>query len=678
MSVEAVKVEAQTSSGTRIRVPVLLERKDGRIYFWDGKVGTKTRYGLMAEVKAMRGAHFHGYDDEGEYAKIKVWSVDDCQRNRLQIGYLCGEDVYAWFDRPLERHEYRQFLRAGQPAAVMPHQYDMADAGLTYHYQIFGAEMGTGKTLAAQMVIEKSGVDLVWWVGPKTSIPNIKREFKLWGFPFDRIQVEFFTYEGLVRVMDEWDGSQPLPRFFVADESSRCKNDTSQRSKAVQKLADLIRDKYGCEGYVIEMSGTPSPKTPCDWWSQCEIAWPGFLKEGSRRAMEERLAFMVEQEFDAGKFKKRIGWKDDERKCAKCGDTREEGPHELDGVADPESYHPFEASKNEVAYLYERLKGLVVVKHKKDCLQLPEKRYRKVICKPSASILRVAEAIVSAAPNAVTGMTLLRELSDGFQYREQQDGMTKCTHCTDGTVAEWTDPEDPEASYQAIDLLDPDLKARLVRRTVACPACDGKREVPKMVRIAREIPCPKDAALKMLLDENEEVGRLVIFAGFTGSVDHIVKLCLKEKWDVVRCDQGNFQVFAAKSDSPDGALATEEEPLDYWANLAGHGKVAFVANPESGGMSLTLVEARMAVYWSNSWKPEYRAQSEDRIHRKGMDENLGCTIVDLIHLPSDDRVLDVIRANRKLELMTMGEVLQGVDWKDAGEDGEMSVEEVTP
>ena len=210
MSLESVKIEAQTSSGTRIRVPVLLEKKDGRIYFWDGKVGTKTRYGLMAEVKAMRGAHFHGYDDEGEYAKIKVWSVDDCQRNRFQIGYLCGEDVYAWFDRPLVRHDYRQFRRDGEPAAVMPHQYDLADAGLTYHYQIFAAEMGTGKSLAAQMVIENSAVDLVWWAGPKTSIPNIKREFKLWGFPFDRIQVEFFTYEGLVRVMDEWDGSADL------------------------------------------------------------------------------------------------------------------------------------------------------------------------------------------------------------------------------------------------------------------------------------------------------------------------------------------------------------------------------------------------------------------------------------------------------------------------------------
>ena len=563
---------------------------------------------------------------------------------------------------------------AGQPAEVMPHQYDLADAGLTYHYQIFGAEMGTGKTLAAQMVIEKSGVDLVWWTGPKTSIPNIKREFKLWGFPFDRIQIEFFTYEGLVRAMDEWDGSQTLPRFFVADESSRCKNDTSQRSKACQKLADLIRDQYGREGYVIEMSGTPSPKTPCDWWSQCEIAWPGFLKEGSRRAMEERLAFMVEQQFDAGKFKKRIGWKDDERKCANCGETREEGPHELDGITDPDAYHRFSPSTNEVAYLYERLKGLVIVKHKKDCLQLPEKRYRKVVCKPTASVLRVAESLVHAAPNAITGMTLLRELSDGFQYREQQDGMTVCTHCTDGTVAQWVDPEEAGQVYRNISLLPPEVVGRLVKETVPCPLCHGERQVPRMVRFTRELPCPKDAALKMLLDENEEVGRLVVFAGFTGSVDRIVKLCLKEKWDVVRCDQGNFQVFAAKSDSPEGVLATAEEPLDYWANMD-HGKVAFVANPESGGMSLTLVEARMAVYWSNSWKPEYRVQSEDRIHRKGMDENLGCTIVDLIHLPSDGRVLDVIRANRKLELMTMGEILEGVNWKAAGEEGEMSVEE---
>jgi hypothetical protein len=174
--------------------------------------------------------------------------------------------------------------------------------------------------------------------------------------------------------------------------------------------------------------------------------------------------------------------------------------------------------------------------------------------------------------------------------------------------------------------------------------------------------------MKMLLDENEETGRLVVFAGFTGSVDRVVNLCLKEKWNVVRCDQGTFQVLTHDKQS------VTEEPLDYWADM-NHPRVAFCANPESGGMSLTLVEARTAVYWSNSWKPEYRVQSEDRIHRIGMDLNKGCLIVDLIHLPSDERVLDVIRENRKLELMTMGELMAGVQWESEGEDGTLQVVE---
>jgi SNF2 family DNA or RNA helicase len=265
-------------------------------------------------------------------------------------------------------------------------------------------------------------------------------------------------------------------------------------------------------------------------------------------------------------------------------------------------------------------------------------------------------------------MTLLRELSDGFQYREEQDGMTRCTHCSDGTVTQYVDPEKPEQAYPGIGLLPTEVVARLVPQTVTCPVCGGAREVPKMVRTAREVPCPKDAALKMLLDENEETGRIVIFGGFTGSVDRVARLCLKEKWNVVRCDQGTFQVL-----THDGEPVTEE-PLDYWANM-NHPRVAFDANPESGGMSLTLVEARTAVYWSNSWKPEYRIQSEDRIHRIGMDLNLGCLIVDLIHLPTDERVLDVIRENRKLELMTMGELMAGIQWESNGEEGTMQIVE---
>jgi hypothetical protein len=652
-------LEYLTPGGIKRRSPAIIEIKDGRIWF------VNSPFALKDEIKAMKGSKWHGYDEPNPK---KMWSIEDCQRNQFNLGYLMGQNVYAWFDRPLAKHEYRTLTRNGQPAVMHPHQCDMSDSGLTYHYQIWGAEMGVGKTLSAQMVMEKSGKKVWWWIGPKTSIPNIKRELRIFGFP-STIFVDFLTYDGLVRRMDEWKPGDDLPDGVIDDESSRLKTSTAQRTKAAQMLADLVRAKHGEEGYVILMSGTPSPKTPVDWWAQCEIAWPGFLKEGSPKALEARLAFLTDMEAGGQKFKKRDGWRDDERKCNLCGRFQDDDIHDANLCEDTGDYHSYQPSKNEVAFMYERLKGLVVIKHKKDCLTLPEKRYRKVICKPNASTLRVAKSLAEGSVNAVTCMTLLRELSDGFQYRETTDGMTRCKQCTDGVVEEWCDPTNPDQTYRDLLLVAPDLVAKLEKREVPCPNCGGACEVPKHVRITHEIPCPKDAALKMLLDENEEVGRIVVFAGFTGSVDRVVKLCQSQGWAVVRCDGRGFSIF-----THDGIVVTDEEPLDYWADLEHHPRVAFVAHPESGGMSLTLTEARMAVYWSNSWKPEYRGQSEDRIHRIGMDLNLGCLIVDLIHLPSDQRVLDVIRANRRLELMTMGEAMEGINWEES-EGADLQIEE---
>jgi len=206
-------------------------------------------------------------------------------------------------------------------------------------------------------------------------------------------------------------------------------------------------------------------------------------------------------------------------------------------------------------------------------------------------------------------------------------------------------------------MLNSQIIAHLSKQVVDCPRCNGSGEIDKMIRTTKEISCPKDAALYELLDECEETGRIVIFAGFTGSIDRIIKLCKRAGWDVVRCDGRGWQVSKAI-----GEIVTKEEPLDYWSNMD-HKRVAFVAQQESGGMSFTLIESRMVVYWSNSFKPEYRSQSEDRVHRIGMDINKGCTIVDLLHLPTDYKVLDVIRDNRRLELMTMGEIMEGIKWE---------------
>ncbi|MGA2257049.1 MAG: hypothetical protein ABSG53_20550, partial [Thermoguttaceae bacterium] len=139
MSVVQTRLRTTTSSGTPILVTATLEYKDGRILF------VKSPYSLKDEIKAMRGSRWHGYDEPDPR---KIWSVEDCQRNRFQLSFLMGEDAYAWFDRPLVRHEYTRSLK--------DHQKDLTDNGLTYHYHIFAAEMGTGKTLAAQEVIERA------------------------------------------------------------------------------------------------------------------------------------------------------------------------------------------------------------------------------------------------------------------------------------------------------------------------------------------------------------------------------------------------------------------------------------------------------------------------------------------------------------------------------------------
>ena len=650
-----IKLITETKSGTLIKSPTRIKIQKGRIYF------LKSPFALKEEIKVMEGARWHGFDEKPR----KIWSITDSFRNRFQLAYMMGEDVFEWFDRPRIKHSYQRPL--------MEHQKELADSGLTYHYQIWGAEMGAGKSLAAQEVIEKSGKTYWYWVGPKSSLPNIEREFAKWHFSgtFELCDIEHvggpvpptlhvkaITYERLVRTMAEWNETEDaVPHGVIFDESSRLKTWSSQRTQAASLLANRIRSTHGMDSYVILMSGTPSPKRPTDWWSCCEIGWPGFLREGSVKALENRLAFKVQQTFDSGTFWKTIGWRDSELKCEKCGELEEHPDHHPDELLEENpNFHIFKPAKNEVAYMHQRLKGLVVVKHKRDCLNLPDKRYRIVRCPPSASVQRVAQALLDSAQNAMTGMAHLRELSDGFQYKEVDDGTMACNHCVDscGEVEEWFNRGEPERIYQSIDMLDPQTVAELEKRTVPCPKCTGTGRMKRTKRISQMVPCPKEPALKALLEECEETGRIVIFAGFTASVDRVASICRKEGWSVVRLDGRGYHV----SDSF-GEVVTSEKPLDYWSNLD-HPKIAFVAHPESGGMSLSLTEARMTVYWSNSFKPEYRIQSEDRIHRKGMDENLGCTIVDLVHLPTDQRVLEIIRENRKLELMTMGEIMQGL------------------
>ena len=77
-------------------------------------------------------------------------------------------------------------------------------------------------------------------------------------------------------------------------------------------------------------------------------------------------------------------------------------------------------------------------------------------------------------------------------------------------------------------------------------------------------------------------------------------------------------------------------------------------------MGITLTASPTICYYSNDFNAESRIQSEDRIHRPGMDVNLGATIIDLIHLPSDLLVLKNLQKKRDLQGLTLGEMKQAI------------------
>jgi SNF2 family DNA or RNA helicase len=295
--------------------------------------------------------------------------------------------------------------------------------------------------------------------------------------------------------------------------------------------------------------------------------------------------------------------------------------------------HSFQKSKNEVAFLYQRMKGLVVTKFKKDCLDLPDKVFKQIRLIPSQSVLNVAKVIQNTAKNTISALTLLRELSDGFQYQDvSSGGYHHCPRC--------------HGLKQVIEKRVNELE-EYVDEEVDCPYCGGEGIVPSFVRNSVQVPCPKEDALVSLLDEYSEVGRVVVYAGFTGSVDRCVNICKKEKWQVIRVDGRGWEGFGLWPNPTEMLKAFQYGKEDH---------IAFVAQPSSAGMGLTLTASPMIVYYSNDFNGEARIQSSDRIHRIGMDTNRGATIYDLLHLPVDDLILESHNKKQKLQDISMGQM----------------------
>jgi hypothetical protein len=614
-------------------IPVMMTRKNKRIIlqFNYNKI-------LIEEVKCFDGAK---WEPEGKY-----WHIPDNMRNRFQLEYLQGRNPYERYDLPLGEVQSNRSL--------YNHQKEMVAFGLTRHYCVFAAEMGTGKTLAAIEIMESLGVkgNEAWYIGPKSGVRAVDLELLKWQ---SKVLPRMMTYEQLTKEMKNWQDGMKAPRIVIFDESSKIKTPTAQRSQAAMALADGVRSDWGDDGFVILMSGTPAPKSPVDWFWQTEVACPGFFKEGNIHKFRNRLAIVEEREnmLTGGKYPHLIGWRDSENRC-ECGKMKEDECHNLMKMGERD-VHPFKQGKNEVGLLYERMHGLVLVLFKKDCLDLPEKQYKVTVIRPTPDLLRVAKHIKATGARAIEVLTLLRELSDGFQYKEIETGaFQKCPRCHGGGKVMIPVPK------ASIDVMAPTTDVpEFDMQEMVCDNCSGTGQTMTYTRGMDEIPCPKDDQLKEDLEDHEELGRLIVWGGFTGTIDRICRICQSEGWAVLRVDGRGYCGLDSEGkvlDDMECLMAMDASHPRKAELLEKYPKLCFVGHPKAGGMALTLTASPTEIFFSNDFSGEGRLQAEDRFHRAGMDKNRGATIIDYIHLPTDAYVLENLKKKKDLQKISMGEL----------------------
>lgn len=636
-------------------VPVTLGRRGKKL-----SLSFPFRRGLVDEVKCMRGAV---YD-----AETKGWEVTDCRRNWMQLEGMQATPDGKSLRRPAELKRYFEPRLGVKPtrAVCQPHQVSLFDFGASVRRCGWFAEQGTGKTLAAIELAEwavKQGFKNWWYVAPKPVLKAIALEVAKWkctvNFRFLNYDIldretearfqcrsckneepERFTWkkakavkhadgcgevvEGKCQTCGWYFGQmesahprcrncesvteqhhalwKPLPLFecpdgVFFDESSRLKNGGATRTQAAQYLADRIRDEK--DGFVIEMTGTPAPHDPCDLHSEIEIICPGLLRESTRAHLERRLAILEQEELpDGRKFGRIVGWKE-----------------------------------NQVKHLHTRLKPVVEVHMAKDVLTLPELTKEIIRLPVSDELERAARMAATSSINAAMALNKLRQLSDGFQY----GGIYMCSDCH---------------GMGGLDINTGDE-----HRWVHCSGCEGAGFLPNPDGI-RRAPGPKDDQLREDLGYNEEVGRIVIYAGFHASVDRCVDICLEEGWDVLKCDGRGWLVKMQNGKDTHWTDLDLLKEMDLGTRTNLLDRVALVGHPASVGLGQNLTAARENIFFSNDFNAESRMQAEKRSHRNG--QTRGVRIKDYCLLPTDEFVLRNLETKRGWQNITLGMSLEEV------------------
>lgn len=237
------------------------------------------------------------------------------------------------------------------------------------------------------------------------------------------------------------------------------------------------------------------------------------------------------------------------------------------------------ASKNEEEFL--DLVQKYVYRKSKDVLNLPPKVYQKRWVQPTREMRAIYDDLKH------NGMARVGE--DVVTYQYALTKYLRLHQITGGFVGVTIDPE----KYVG----NPNFLLAMIENGKNVPVPGGN---------------PKLDELEALLDDLD--GKVIIWAKYQPEIQAIVKM-LRAR------DDGEVVEFHGKVDA---ATQTDARRRFQSDPRVGY----FVGQMDTGGIGITLTEARTVIYFSNSWIAENRTQSEDRSHRKGTNHSV--TYIDIL------------------------------------------------
>lgn len=319
---------------------------------------------VIQEIKALEDAR---WDPEKKH-----WHAAASDRNMRAICILEGDyTIYEHYKIPLQS-------ASAFDTPAMQHQLLAASWVKTKKRFVFAGDAGIGKTLSALLGLSNTSCRQPLVVAPHSALQQWKRELIHWGY-HKKYEWRWSTYESLEKIIDLVRYKVFTPDFIILDESTKIKNPSTKRAKAV---AELLRLCPNCE-YVICLSGMIAPKNPTDWWNQIEVVCPGYIREGSSKKLGKRLGEWEK----TGEYEKLTYW-----------------------------------DENEVSAFAKRISPVVLLIRKKDVFDFPDKIYAPIKIPISEEYRQLARFWTQNEPRAVTLLQRLREVSDGFSIIQDDQG----------------------------------------------------------------------------------------------------------------------------------------------------------------------------------------------------------------------------------------------------------------